>query len=324
MVGVDIGGTNVVLAAADLRGHVLAERTIPTQAAEGSDAVLHRIAREVEHLVAAVPGRPDLSAIGMGVPGLVDSKRGLSRVSPNLGWRDVDVAGYFRQRFGVPTWIDNDVRVATLGEQVFGAGRGVRTFLCLTIGTGIGAGIVLDGRLYVGMTESAGEIGHLTVEKDGLPCGCGNRGCLEMYASGRAIARRAQERLREGVRSTIYDLVGGNMNAVTAKHVAEAFVGGDALAREIFTEAAEYLAIGLAGAIHLFNPERIIVGGGVSLAGEPFLDLVRRAVRRRVWELPLHVLSIVRAELGDRSGVMGAVALALCQGLEHRWPERCG
>ncbi|WP_318750106.1 ROK family protein [Thermaerobacter composti] len=311
VMGIDIGGTNVVLAAADAKRHVVAERVIPTRAVDGPDGVLDRIAREVERLLTELPGRSRLAGIGVGVPGLVSSTQGLSRISPNLGWRDVNVAEYFHRRFGVPTWIDNDVRVATLGEHVFGAGRGLRNFICVTLGTGVGAGIVLDGQLYVGVTESAGEIGHLTVEKEGLPCGCGNRGCLEQYASGRAIARRAQERLREGVRSSLWTLVDGAVDRVTAKHVAAAFAQGDDLAREVLTEAAEYLAIGLAGAIHLFNPERIIVGGGVSLAGEPFLELVRQAVGRRVWEVPLSAVSIVRAELGDRSGVMGAAALAL-------------
>ncbi|OIQ61583.1 glucokinase [Moorella thermoacetica] len=309
--GVDLGGTNIAAILMDATGRTRGWMTWPTEASGGPDRVIERIIALIKFTMEQNGiTEQQLLGIGLGVPGLVNSQEGKSVFSPNLpGWRDIPVAEMVGRGCGVPVIIDNDVRMAAWGEKLLGAGRGWEDVICLTLGTGIGSGIFIQGKMFKGRDESAGEIGHVTVEKDGPRCNCGNFGCLEMYASGRGIARQARETLEQGGSSLLLELAGGDASSITAATVCRAAIQGDPLARQVMEKTALYLGIALAGLANILNPQRIVLGGGVMGAGELLLEPVRRVVRERAMPLNREV-EIVAAELGERAGAIGAAALA--------------
>ncbi|WP_406677988.1 ROK family protein [Moorella sp. ACPs] len=309
--GVDVGGTKIAAILMDAAGRTGAWITWPTEAAGGPGGVIERIIALIKFIMEQNGiTEQQLLGIGLGVPGLVNSREGKSVFSPNLpGWRDIPVAAMVGRGIGVPVIIDNDVRMAAWGEKLLGAGRGWDDVICLTLGTGIGSGIFIQGKMFKGRDESAGEIGHVTVEKDGPRCSCGNLGCLEMYASGRGIARLAREALEQAGSSLLLELAGGDAGSITAATVCQAASQGDHLAQQVVAKAAMYLGIALAGLANILNPQRIVLGGGVMGAGELLLEPVRRAVRERAMPLNREV-EIVTAELGERAGAIGAAALA--------------
>ncbi|MGI9860806.1 ROK family protein [Moorella naiadis] len=309
--GIDLGGTNISAIFMDAEGQTHGWVTWPTEAARGPAEVINRIISLTKFLMDknSITAQ-QLRGIGLGVPGLVNSREGRSVFSPNLpGWRDIPVAGLVAAGTGVPVLIDNDVRMAAWGEKLLGAGRDREDVICLTLGTGIGAGIFIQDKLYTGRDESAGEIGHVTVEKDGPRCSCGNYGCLEMYASGRGIARRMRAAIAAGAASLVLDLAHGDAGSITAAMVCQAAARGDQAAEQVIKETAVYLGIALAGLANILNPQRIVLGGGVMGAGELLLAPVRRVVRERAMPLNREV-EIVAAELGDLAGATGAAAIA--------------
>ena len=305
---VDIGGTNTALAVASDDGRIVAESCIPTRSEQGPAAVLARIADALKEL----GGAP--SAIGVGVPGLADLARGHTLFLPNMpgNWRNVPVAAELRERTGCPVYLLNDVRMTTLGELTFGLGRGVRDMVLFAIGTGIGGGVVLDGRLRAGPLGSAGELGHQTIVADGPLCGCGSRGCLETLASGPAIAAEGIRLMRSGLAPKLHALTGGVADAVTTKTMAES---DDEAVRHAIVRAAVYLGIGVANVITALHPELVVLGGGVAGMGPLLFDTVRQTVRERVRMFPVDDIRIERSMLGDRAGLYGGIALARQGGL---------
>ncbi|MFZ5753212.1 MAG: ROK family protein [Bacillota bacterium] len=310
-VGIDLGGTNITAALVNQAGEVKGCLKLATQAEMGPPGVTQRMIQMVCSLLTENNlTLGNLFGLGIGVPGLVNSREGTAIFLPNLpGWRNIPLVQWVRGELGVPVLIDNDVRMAAWGEKLQGAGRGWDDIVCITLGTGIGSGIFLQGKMFRGHSESAGEIGHMTVEKDGLPCTCGNRGCLEMYASGRAIARRAKEAVKQNGFSPILELAEGDESMITARTVYDAARLGDSLAHGIIREAAAYLGIGLANVANILNPQGIIIGGGVAGMGEMLLTPVREVVKARAMPLNREV-EIVAAELGDGAGAIGAAYVA--------------
>ncbi|MEW6032114.1 MAG: ROK family protein [Bacillota bacterium] len=312
-IGLDLGGSTLTGLLVDETGRVLARRRRATPRGQGPETVLEAMREEAAGLLAAAP--PDLcvAGLGAGVAGPVDAVRGVCLFSPNLGWRDVEVAAYFRQAFDLPVLVDNDVRVATLGEGWVGAAKSYRTFITLTVGTGIGSGVVLDGRLWPGPGHSAGEIGHIPMKiGPGAPlCGCGRRGCLEALASGTAIRREARLVVERG-EPTVLAEVRATTGDITARDVTEAARTGDAVARRIIEEAADHLGTGIATAVNLFNPEAVIVGGGVAGAWDLLSPVVERAVAERAFPPNLAFLrGVFPAALGEDAGAVGAASLVL-------------
>lgn len=305
-IGVDLGGTNVFAALVDQNGKMIATEKRETRAVEGPDSVLGRMFEIVRRLMAKAEGR-EVLGIGLGIPGLLDRAAGKSIESPNLRWRNVAVVEPFRREFGLPVEMDNDVRVHAVGESLFGAGRGHRHFLLITLGTGIGSGIVLDGQLYRGPTGLAGEFGHQTILPDGPLCGCGNKGCLESLAAGPAIARRAREMV------TAYNgdtrLRSLPLEAITARTVAEAAHAGDHLAQRIYDEVAEDLGHALANYFNLMGPELVIVGGGIAAAGSVLFEPLHRYTVERVMVPVRPMVRIIPAQLGEEAGPVGAAAM---------------
>jgi glucokinase len=249
----------------------------------------------------------------MGCPGLVDVAHGITRFFPNLPtqWRDVHAAEILGRRLGCPVRLLNDVRTATLGELTYGRGRTARTMAFFALGTGVGGGVAVDGRLHLGPLGAAGELGHQTILPDGPVCGCGNRGCLETLASGPAITAEGVRLLRTGLAPKLHELVDGDAGRITPKEMAAAAFTGDDKVRESILRAAEYLGIGVANVVVVLHPDLVVLGGGVAELGDILLDRVRETVRRRVGMFPTDGVKIERSALGERAGLLGAIALAV-------------
>ncbi|MGE5688215.1 MAG: ROK family protein [Gemmatimonadota bacterium] len=310
VLGIDIGGTNLVVGAVAEDGSALhALRSEPTRPEEGSDAVLRRLGAMgravMDETRKTVPGA-EFAGVGAGAPGPLDTRRGVVLLTPNLGWVNLPLRHLLQDALGVPARIDNDANCAVLGEWWMGAARGAKQVIGITIGTGIGGGIIVDGRLYHGASDCAGEIGHTTVEVNGRRCKCGNYGCLEAYASGPAIARRAVEAIEAGQTSKLPGYVDGALEKITAQTVYQAAHDGDELAEEVVGDTAKFLGAGIANMINIFNPEIVVVFGGVTYAGERLFGPLRREVAKRAFKPAVAVCRIVPAELTGTAGVYGA------------------
>ncbi len=312
---VDLGGTNIKAVLGTGQGVVLASKSAPTQSHEGPQRVLERMAALVGDLCRETAARPE--ALGMAVPGLVDRKQGVTRFLPNLPtqWRDVPARAILEPAVGCPVYLLNDVRTATLGELVFGHGRHAGTMAFFALGTGIGGGVAIDGRLRLGPLGAAGELGHHTILPDGPVCGCGNRGCLETLASGPAIAAEGIRLMQSGLAPKLFELVAGDAARVTTREMATAAQAGDANVREAIVRAAGYLGIGVANVVVTLHPDLVVLGGGVAQIGELLFDTVRDTVRRRVGMFPTDGVSILPSALGDNAGTLGGIALAMQGGL---------
>jgi glucokinase len=313
-VGVDLGGTNLRAAVVDTTsGRVLAQQRCLTQAHEGQAAVTARMTALIETAMAESGCTAEqLGGLGVGVPGTPDIETGLVRFLTNLPgqWRDVPLAALLSERLGLAAVLINDVRAVTLAEWRFGAGRGADTLACLAIGTGIGGGLVVKGRLHLGLGGTAGEFGHQVVDAHGPPCGCGGRGCLELYASGPAIAAQAAKAVLHGHTTRLGPLCGYDLNRLTAQVVVEAAAEGDAAALDILARAGQYLGIAVANIITAVSPEKILFGGGVGLSGDWLIDHVRRVIVERVHVVDVSQVRLVRAALGDEAGPIGAAVWA--------------
>jgi glucokinase len=306
--GIDIGGTKIAVAIAKPDGQVLSLTRFPTEVEKGPHAIIERAIVEVRRM--AEENQASLLSVGVGCGGPLDRARGLILSPPNLpGWDEFPIIEIVERGLGAPALLDNDANAAALGEQSHGAGRGLQDLVYMTISTGIGGGIITKGEILHGVGDSAGEVGHITILPDGPACRCGERGCLETLCSGTAIARRARERLATGVESSMTALAGAP-DKVTAKVVAEAARDHDPVAVEIWDETIHYLAIGTGSIISILAPEAVILGGGVSTAGEQLLEPLRREVQARVKMLPVEKIKILQAELGGDSGIHGALILA--------------
>jgi len=312
VVGIDIGGTNLVVGSvAEDGSRLVALRSEPTRPEEGPDAVLTRLAGLARATIAETSKiDPDahLLGVGVGAPGPLDTRTGVIFLTPNLGWVNMPLRQRMADLLGIPTTLDNDANCAIFGEWWRGAARGSKHAIGFTIGTGIGGGIIVNGRLYHGATDCAGEFGHMTLDPEGRRCKCGNYGCLEAYASGPAIALRAVEALDSGAESSIVAMVGGNLAHVTAQTVYDAAHQDDALALEVVRDTARYLGAGVANLINIFNPETVIICGGVTLAGERLMAPLRQEVTRRAFKPAVQNCRIVPGELTGTAGVYGAAA----------------
>lgn len=305
---VDIGGTKILAALISEAGDIISQENYLTLADEGVEAVIDRLLTAVNHALEKAKMRfSQLSGFGIATAGALDARRGIVTGSPNLpGWHNVPLRDIVAEKLGIQAYLINDASAAALGEYLLGAGVGVSNLIYITVSTGIGGGIIVNGKLYLGADGCAGEIGHMTVDLNGPRCSCGNTGCLEALASGTAVAREAVTRISRGEKSRITELVGDRLEQVDARIVGTAAKEGDALACDIIDKAANYLGIGLANLANIFNPELIIVGGGMSRLGDMLLEPARRVVRERAFQLPAQSLSIVPSQLGDNAGVLGA------------------
>ncbi len=317
ILGVDLGGTNIVVGVLPMDGGdggLAALRTVPTEAQRGAkfvvDRILSLIAEVREEIVSKYGGaQDDFAGIGVGSPGPLDRDTGTVINTPNLGWRNFPLRDLISNGAGLPATLDNDANCATYGEWWLGAGRNVDTLVGLTLGTGIGGGIVLNGEIFHGVSDAAGEIGHTTIDSTGRKCKCGNYGCLEAYASGPAIALRAVEGIEAGAESLLPALVNGRLEDVTAATVYEAVVLGDPYANEVMRDTAKFLGAGVANIINILNPEMVVVAGGVTRAGDHLFVPLRAEVRRRSFKSAEEACQIVSGKLPGLAGVIGAAGV---------------
>jgi glucokinase len=308
-VGIDLGGTQIRACLADRDGAILRQAQRLTQAREGPAAVLERIKGTIREVLGDTPPA-DVLGIGIASPGPLDPRTGVVIAPPNLlGWDHVPLADIMQEEFGLPVYVNNDANLAGLAEFRFGAGRGTTDLVYLTVGTGIGGGIICDGRLLMGAHGLAGEPGHATVEPHGPRCNCGQVGCLEVMSSGPAIARQAAEWIGQGQHSLLsQELDSGS--ELTAEMVGNAALRGDEVALRAVAQAARYLGIGVLNLIHIFDPDVVVLGGGVTKLGGLLFEPVRAWVRDRAMAPVQRETPIVPAALGDQVGLLGAVAWA--------------
>lgn len=308
-IGIDVGGTNVKIALVE-DGKIIYSNSVPTYAKMGYEYTVNNIKQSIRDLMKETSTtEKDIEGIGFDFPGQVDYKTGIVKLAPNIpGWVNIPIAKLIEDEFHIPTKIDNDVRCAALGEMKFGAGRDCENFICITVGTGIGSGIVINGQIVRGASNAAGELGHIKLQmEDGPLCGCGDSGCLEAFASGPAIVAMACEYLKGGKSAKFAEMAGDG--EITPYIVAKAAEAGDPVAKRIFEIIGYRIGMGLTSVINLLNPERVIIGGGVAECGELLLDPVKRTIKARAMKVAGETVEIVPAELGNSAGVIGASML---------------
>lgn len=309
-VGIDLGGTKILLGLVEIdTGRVVDFVKKKTKKEKGSDNIVRKMIDGISQLLEQT--KVDLSeiqSIGVGSAGQIDRKNGIIVGAPNLDCYNLKLKNILETRFKIPTFVGNDVEVAALGEQKFGAGRGSDDFVCVFVGTGIGSAIVKGGKLMRGATGTAGELGHIIVDLNGRPCACGAHGCLEAYASRTAIETRIEGALKKGRKSCITEYLEDG-KAITSSMIRKAIEREDELVLQCVTEASEYLSAGLASVINLINPERIILGGGLIEAVDYFYQSTIKKARAKCLPVPAEKIVFKKTELGDFSGVVGAVFL---------------
>ena len=309
VVGIDLGGTNIVVGTvAEDGSELLGLVSEPTLAEQGGDAVIARMVKLARASMAQAKGK-EIVGVGIGSPGPLDTKKGIVILTPNLGWTNMPLRDRIAEGVKLPAVLDNDANCAIYGEWWRGAARGVQDVVGLTIGTGIGGGIVLGGEIYHGASDAAGEIGHMTINANGRRCNCGNYGCLEAYASGPAIAARAVEGIAAGEKSGLPQYVGGDLSKITAQVVYEAANDGDAYALTVVRETAELLGAGVASIVNIFNPEVVVICGGVTQAGDKLFEPLTTEVHRRAFKPAWEVCRILPGTLTGTAGVYGAAAV---------------
>jgi len=307
--GIDIGGTNIKFGLVDDEGKVLYKEQRPTVAATGADALLHLVANIGERLLLhAAEEEHDVRWLGVGTPGTVDFKTGrVVGLSPNIpGWQGTPLSEFLRERLNLPVWVDNDVNCVALAEHRFGAGIGYDSMVCVAVGTGVGGGVIINGRLWRGSTYAAGELGHMPLSLNGPVCGCGQTGCIEAYCSSQAIIERARKKLDGGLTPILEDVANGDEDGLTIKKIFAAARRKDKIAIEVVEETAHYLAAGLAGVVNLLNPSLVVVGGGVADGGAGFVEAVAEGIKKRAFESATAGLRVVKATLGNQAGFIGA------------------
>ncbi len=313
-IGLDLGGTNLKAGIVDIAsGEVSGLETTPTLAKEGPEAVMRRMARLVDGMRATCASQGvEIGGVGVGAPGVLDMDSGLTLFLPNLPgtWPNVPLRDTLSDLTGLPVRILNDVRAITYAEWRFGAGRGADTIACFAIGTGIGGGLVLNGQLHLGMGGTGGELGHQTIDLNGPLCGCGNHGCLEAYASGPAIAAMGLKAVTQGLTTRIGELAAYDLNRITTELIYQAAIDGDAIARDIFEQAGVSIGVAAANICVIIGPQKIVIAGGVSRAGDLLLNPIRRTLKERVHVMPVENVAVVRSSLGENAGVIGTALWA--------------
>ncbi len=313
-IGVDLGGTNIVSALVNYQGKIVNRLKVPTLTERGKEATINRIIEAIHKNIAQsgiVAG--DIIGIGIGAPGPLDIKKGIINFAPNLpGWRDVPLKKILEDEFNMKVVLENDANAAAWGERYFGAGEGVNNLVCFTLGTGIGGGIIIDGKIYHGSNYGAAELGHMTVNKDGPRCNCGNYGCLEAYSSATGIKNRIKNRIKKGMQSKFlnFDSDDDLFESLRLKSIFETARKGDKLTKDIVEEAISYLGIAIANIANILNPEMVVLVGGITNEGDKILIPLREEVKKRTICSNYKSLKIVIGKLGENAGVLGAAALS--------------
>lgn len=311
VIGVDLGGTNARAALITSEGKIVAQARRPSLQDHPAETTLDQIVDACRQALSEGGATVEqLRGVGIGLPGIMNSSKGICYWSPNFEhWKDVPVGAYVSEKLGVPAFILNDAKCAGLGEFIYGAGRDVQHMVMITLGTGIGGAFFVDGKLLMGPSGSVGEVGHHTIDPNGRRCGCGNFGCWEAMCARDAIIERADRKLQAGRDSLLREMM--SSQGVTPDLISRAAAAGDALALEVIQEIGFLVGLGVSNLINMMNPDRFVIGGGIAQAGELLFAPIRRTVKSRAVPLQARIAEIVPAQLGDNAGVMGAAALVL-------------
>jgi len=311
-VGCDLGGTNIKAGLVDIEdGAVLISESTPTDSRKGPDSVLNRMAGLISRLIdQSQVSKDEIGGLGISAPGMINLETNTTLFLPNLfsEWRNIPVGKKMTAQLGLEVSMLNDVRAITYGEWAFGAGQGVDSIACFAIGTGVGGGLVVNNQLVLGFGGTAGELGHQTVDLNGPQCGCGNHGCIEVFASGPAIAAEAARGVRQGWETKIADLIDHDLNKLTPEVVAKAANMGDDFAKSVWDRAGRYLGIGVANILTCVGVKRVVIGGGVGKAGDLIINPIKKEIKKRVFLMPVEKVEIVPAQLGTDAGIVGMAA----------------
>ena len=312
VVGIDLGGTKVLAAAITESGQILGRAKKKTKAQRTAEDILVRMAECCQGAVqAAGLTLEQVEGIGVGSPGPLDPIQGIVLHTPNLNLTNAPIVPYLQEKLNKPAFLDNDVNVGTLGEFVYGVGHGKQDVVGIFLGTGIGGGVIINGRLLHGKSFNAGEIGHMKVRAGGAKCGCGQKGCLEAYASKTALIRRFKKAVSKGKQTVLTSLLGNDWTRLTSNVFLEAYTSHDELVVTEIHRAAKYTGIAAGSLINILSPEMIIIGGGMMLAfGDKILEIIRQHARKNSFEMIFETVEIVQGTLGDDAGILGAAALA--------------
>ena len=316
IVGVDLGGTNIVSLLINSQGRIISKDTRATLAWEGKEKAISQIVNSVisilEKGMRQGISASSIKGVGVGSPGPLDTKKGIIHFAPNLpGWNNIPLVSILEDQLKLPVFLENDANAAALAEWWIGAGTKVDNLVLLTLGTGIGGGIIIGGEVLHGAWDTAAEIGHMIIHEGGLVCGCGKRGCLEAYASATGVIKRTVSLVKEGRKTLLRELVRGHLEDISCELVYQAAERGDELSREIVEETARYLGIGIASLVNILNPEMIILSGGMTAAGDSLFEPVRKYARKYALEAAIKGVRIVPAKLGNNTGALGAAATVL-------------
>ncbi len=307
--GIDIGGTNIKFGLVDSKGKTIHRELRPTMAEKGATPLMHLVTNISERLLCyAAEEEYPVRWLGVGTPGAVDFRTGkVIGPSPNIkGWHGMEIGRILRERLNTPVYVDNDANVVALAEARFGAAIGSDSVVCVTVGTGVGGGIILGGKLWRGADFCGAELGHVPISMDGPVCSCGQQGCIEAYCSSNAILGRTRARLKREMTPAFQSVLEGDLDKLSVKKLFSAHKKGDPVAAEVLDETARYLGTGLAGIVNLLNPRSVVIGGGVADGGGGFVEAVAAAIRERALASAVEHLSVVRAALGNDAGFIGA------------------
>ena len=313
LLGIDIGGTNIKIALIDKKGRIKAKKTFPTADFKGNRALIERITGETKKLLAEYGVvKKDIIGVGVGAPGAVDIRSGTVHYLTNVpDWSEVPLGNILKNKLGLLTFVDNDVNVMALGELFFGSGIGAKNMLCVTLGTGVGGGLILEGRLYRGSSYAAGEFGHVPINIAGPRCNCGSWACVEAYVGNNYIVRDVITQIKKGEKTLIKKLVNGKLSKITPEIISRAARAGDRFAKEIWRDVGNKVGTGLAGVVNLLNVEKIVIGGGVAETGKILFDSIKKTIAARAMKLPAKTVKVVKAKLRRDAGLIGAAALVL-------------
>jgi glucokinase len=315
VLAIDLGGTKIRVALVSQDGKILSSIRQLSNAGKGKKQVIENMESSMELLLKkSNKNIRDIQSISLAIAGINDIKRGIVTTAPNLpGWQGVNIQSMAQARFGLSAYLINDATAAAIGEHRLGAGMGYRNLVYLTVSTGIGGGLIIDNKPYYGEDGAAGELGHMKVLADGPRCNCGKAGCLEALSSGSAMTRKAINEINKGRNSILLGLCDNDVSKVTAEMIAAAAKRGDDLSNEIISEASYYLGIGLSNLINIFNPDVIVIGGGLSKMGAMYLGPAKKTAKQIAFRLPADRVKIVKSKLGDNAGLIGAALYAFDQ-----------
>ena len=310
IIGVDIGGTHTKVALLDLSGHILHKTDFLTKNYK-SERLIKAVFLAVESIIEKKNIRKrDILGLGIGLPGLVDFKKGLVFYLTNVpGWKNVALKKILENKTGLPVFVDNDVKVMAMGELRFGAGKGYKNIVCLTLGTGVGGAVIIDGNLYRGSSLVAGEIGHIPINEAGPSCNCGSFGCLEAYVGREYFLNNARKKLRSSPSAAVMRMVEGDISLITPELLEEAAKKGDRFCRTRWQEMGSHIGGALAGVVNLLNPQLIIIGGGMAGAGKILFDSIKKTVSKKSMRIPGRAVKIVKAKLGNDAALIGAAEI---------------